>query len=162
MVFANCTHVSLDALYKATKTSANGDVKSKSKATVEDEDGDDDDDDVAAGPELPPDADEQLPEDDDEGRFFGGGLTKNTADVMDFIDEQDNDETVRLDTRSDQLAAKLMDTIQKSEKVDIAWLRKLALNFEKRISKNTELRAKFEDKPEKYVQGQVRVLVSLI
>lgn len=47
----------------------------------------------------------------------------------------------------------LMGLIQKPEKVDIAWLRKLALNFEKRISKNTELRAKFEDKPEKYVQG---------
>ena len=161
MVLANYTHVCLDALYKATKTSANGDVKSKSRATVEDEDGDDDDD-VAAGPELPPDADEQLPEDDDEGRFFGGGLTKNTADVMNFIDEQDNDETVRLDARSDQLKARLTGTIQKPEKVDIAWLRKLALNFEKRISKNTELRAKFEDKPEKYVQGQVRVLVSLI
>ena len=86
-------------MYKATKTTVNGDVKSKLKATSEDVG--EDDDDVAAGPELPPDADEQLPEDDDEGRFFGGGLTKDTADVMDFIDEQDNDETVRLDARSD-------------------------------------------------------------
>lgn len=124
--------------------------------------GEDDDDDVAAGPELPPDADEQLPGDDDEGRFFGGGLTKNTADVMDFIDEQDNDETVGLEARCNQLKLMLTGTIQKSEKVDIAWLRKLALNFEKKISKNTELRAKFEDKPEKYVQGHVRVLVSPI
>ena len=97
MVLADCTHVSSDALYKASKTRANGDVKSKSRATAEDV-GEDDDDDVAAGPELPPDADEQLPEDDDEGRFFGGGLTKDTADVMDFIDEQDNDDTVRLDS----------------------------------------------------------------
>ena len=31
-------------------------------------------------------------------------------------------------------------------------MRKLALNFEKRISKNAELRAKFEDEPQKYVQ----------
>ena len=102
MVLTDCTHVSLDAVYKATKISANGDVKSKSRATVEDVgEGGDDDDDVAAGPELPPDADEQLPEHDEEGRFFGGGLTKDTADVMDFIDEQDNDETVSLDARSD-------------------------------------------------------------
>ena len=100
MVLADCTHVSLDAVYKATKISANGDVKSKSRATVEDV-GEGDDDDVAAGPEAPPDADEQLPEDDEEGRFFGGGLTKDTVDVMDFIDEQDNDETVSLDARSD-------------------------------------------------------------
>lgn len=31
-------------------------------------------------------------------------------------------------------------------------MRKLALNFERRISKNSELRAKFEDDPQKYVQ----------
>ena len=100
MVLADCTYVSLDAVYKATKLSANGDVKSKSRATVEDV-GEGGDDDLAAGPELPPDADEQLPEDDEEGRFFGGGLTKDTADVMDFIDEQDNDETVSLEEGSD-------------------------------------------------------------
>lgn len=82
--------------------SANGDVKTKGRATAEDEVENDDDDDVAAGPELPPDEEEQLPDDDDdEGRFFGGGLTKDTADVMDFIDEQDNDEIVRLDARVD-------------------------------------------------------------
>lgn len=43
-------------------------------------------------------------------------------------------------------------SFQKPEKIDSAWLRKLALNFEKRISKNTELRSKFEDTPEKYVR----------
>jgi hypothetical protein len=35
------------------------------------------------------------------------------------------------------------------EKIDSVWLRKTALNFEKRISQNAELRAKFEDHPEK-------------
>ena len=139
-----------DAVYKATKISANGDVKTNARATVEDEGQDDED--VAAGPELPPDEEEPLP-DDDEGRFFGGGLTKDTADVMDFIDQQDKDETVRLDAGSAKLEARLTASVQKSEKVDVNWLRKLALNFERRISKNTELRAKFEDKPEKYVQS---------
>lgn len=38
---------------------------------------------------------------------------------------------------------------QEAEKIDSAWLRKLALNFEKKISRNAELRAKFEDTPEK-------------
>jgi beta-catenin-like protein 1 len=36
------------------------------------------------------------------------------------------------------------------EKIDIPWVRRLALNFEKRISKNAELRAKFENDPQKY------------
>ncbi len=140
-------------MYKATKTSANGDVKTNARATVKDQGEDDDDNDKVAGPEMPPEEEEPLPDDDDEGRFFGGGITKNTADVMDFIEEQGNDETVRLDACAVELDARLMGVIQKTEKVDIAWLRKLALNFEKRISKNTDLRAKFEDKPEKYVQG---------
>lgn len=139
-------------MYKATKLSANGDVKTSARATVEDEGGKEDDD-IVAGPEPPPDEEEQLPDDDDEGRFFGGGLTKDTAEVMDFIDKQDKDETVRLEASSVRSEARLTGPIQTSEKVDIAWLRKLALNFEKRISKNTELRAKFEDKPEKYVRG---------
>ena len=88
-----------DALYKATKVRAGGDVKTNARATVEDEakEEEEEDDDVTAGPELPPDGEEQLSDDDEEGRFFGGGLTKNTTDVMNFIDEQDND-TVRSDT----------------------------------------------------------------
>lgn len=91
---------------------------------------DDGDDNVEAGPEMP------LEEPDDEdGRFFGGGITTDTADVLDFIDERDNQET-------------------RAEKIDAAWLRKLALNFEKRISKNTELRAKFEDMPQKFMGSE--------
>ncbi len=101
---------STDAVYKATKTSANGDVKTNARATVKDQD-EDDDDDVVAGPEMPPDEEEPLPDDDDEGRFFGGGITKNTADVMDFIEEQGNDETVRSDAYTVELDARLMGVI---------------------------------------------------
>ena len=92
-----------------------------------------DQDERVAGPEMPPEEDE-LPDDED-GRFFGGGVNKNTTDVLDFIDERDKDDT-------------------KPEEIDSAWLRRLALSFEKKISKNTELRAKFEDTPQKYVDRQ--------
>ena len=50
-----------------------------------------DDDDIEAGPSLPP----EEPEDgigDEEGRFFGGGITTDTADALDYIDEVDNDD----------------------------------------------------------------------
>lgn len=40
------------------------------------------------------------------------------------------------------------------EKIDSSWLRKLALSFEKRISKNAELRAKYEDEPEKFMGSE--------
>ena len=59
-------------------------MKSNGRATVED----DNVDDLEAGPELPPD--EDGPE-DEEGRFFGGGITTDTADVLNFIDERDKD-----------------------------------------------------------------------
>lgn len=48
-------------------------------------------DDGEAGPELPPDFEEDVP-DDEEGRFFGGGMEQKTAQAMEYIDQQDEDE----------------------------------------------------------------------
>lgn len=137
-----------DKIYKATKIGPNGDVKSSGKAPVNDEDSMED---IEAGPAMPPEQDEEEagPE-DDEGRFFGGGITKNTTAVLDFIDDQDKDASVRLSNHPDETSLELS-RHQKPEKVDIAWLRRLALNFERRISKNAELRAKYEGTPAKYV-----------
>lgn len=50
-----------------------------------------DDDDTAAGPELPLEGEVELP-DDEEGRFFGGGITNKTAEALDFIDELDKND----------------------------------------------------------------------
>lgn len=50
------------------------------------------DEDQEAGPELPPDFDpeEDIPEDDEEGgRFFGGGMTRQTREAMEYIDQAD-------------------------------------------------------------------------
>ncbi len=126
-------HADPALLYKAARLTTNGDVKGQHHASIEDED--EDEDDVEAGPELPPPDTELEPEDDEEGRFFGGGVNKQTADALDLLDERDKEEFV-------------------VEKFDLAWLRKLALNFEKRISKNAELRAKFEDDPGKFMSSE--------
>lgn len=48
-------------------------------------------DDGEAGPELPPDFDDEVP-DDEEGRFFGGGMERKTAQAMQYIDEQEGEE----------------------------------------------------------------------
>jgi beta-catenin-like protein 1 len=96
--------------------------------TVEDEV---DLDDVDAGPSLPPE-DDVL--DDEEGRFFGGGITSEEKEVLDFIDAREGDKA------------------EGEEVIDISWLRKAALNFEKRVSKNAEMRAKFDGSPERYVR----------
>ena len=67
----------------------NGDVTSNGRVKVEDEV----DNDGVAGPELPPDFEEEVA-DDEEGRFFGGGITTDTAEVLDFIDDRDKDDIV--------------------------------------------------------------------
>lgn len=116
--------------YKSAKLNGNGDVKGSVQASVAD-----DEDEDEAGPSLPPDFDDG-PGDDDEGRFFGDGLDENARDAMEYIDALDGDEAIR------------------EEKYDIPWVRKLALNFEKKVNKNASLRAKYEDDPTKFMESE--------
>jgi len=120
--------------YKSAKTSVNGDAKGKTHASVVDEE----DDELEAGPSAPPEDEEEDygPDDDEEGRFFGGGVDEGTTAALDFLDEREKEETFV------------------EEKYDIAWLRKLSLNFEKRISKNAELRARYEEDPSKFMASE--------
>ncbi|KAF7594385.1 hypothetical protein BBP40_009366 [Aspergillus hancockii] len=119
-------------LYKAAKLEVNDDVKSKGKGPMI---GDEEDDDGEAGPVLPPDFDTEDIPDDEEGRFFGGGVERHTAQAMQYIDQHDEGEVA-------------------PEKFDTAWLRRFALNFERKISKNAELRGKFEDDPQKFMVSE--------
>ncbi|KAI9682945.1 MAG: hypothetical protein M1829_006381 [Trizodia sp. TS-e1964] len=74
-------------------------------------------------------------DDDEEGRFFDGGITNSTARILDYLDTQDGEEIA-------------------PEMIDATWIRKLALSFEKRISKNAELRAKHENDPQKFMASE--------
>lgn len=95
----------------------------------------DEEDDQEAGPSLPPDDDaEDEPEDDEEGRFFGGGVSKQEKDVLDYIEHNEGDEP--------------------DEEINLIWLKRTALNFERKINKNAELRAKYEDDPMKFVASE--------
>jgi beta-catenin-like protein 1 len=118
-------------VYKAAKLSANGSPNGRNRAngaTVEDAGGDED---IEAGPELPPDDED----DDEEGRFFGGGVTRDAAEALDYIDEQDEDGFAE-------------------EKIDSAWLRRLAVSFEKKANKNAGLRARYEGDPQKFMASE--------
>ncbi|KAG9229556.1 Catenin-beta-like protein [Amylocarpus encephaloides] len=121
-------------IYKAAKLASNGNAKTNGRAVVVVAE----DDDIEAGPSAPPDDEEDYgPDvpDDDEGRFFGGGVTQEEKEVLDYMDGQESAEI-------------------QPEKIDSAWLRKLALNFEKKITKNSELRAKFENQPAKFMGSE--------
>ncbi|KAI9807494.1 MAG: hypothetical protein M1825_005434 [Sarcosagium campestre] len=115
--------------YKSLKVHSNGDAKGGS-SDVEDVE----EEDEPAGPKLPPDF-EDVPSDDEDGRFFGGGVTKGTAEILDYVDEKDLGNLAQ-------------------ENYDAAWARKLALSFEKRITKNSELRAKFEGDPKNFMGSE--------
>lgn len=120
---------SLVAAYKSAKLESNSKARA---ATVAD------DDDTEAGPAgLPADFfDVAAPEEEDTegGRFFGGGVNKEQAEILDYVDEREREAG---DTGA--------------EKIDTAWLRKTALAFERKINKNAEMRGKFEDDPHKSV-----------
>ncbi|MCJ1281133.1 hypothetical protein MMC26_000451 [Xylographa opegraphella] len=119
-------------IYKSIKLNDKANARTNGQTTVEDDPEEDDD---VAGPDLPPDMEDEA-ENEEDGRFFGGGITSETADVLDFIDERDQD------------------AVAKPETIDSGWVRKLALNFERKISKNAELRAKFESTPQKFMGSE--------
>ena len=78
---------SSDEIYKSIKTNGQAQIRSNGQATTEE---DDEDDDTVAGPELPPDLEDEAG-DDEEGRFFGGGINRDTAEVLSFIDDRDGE-----------------------------------------------------------------------
>ncbi|KAH6643127.1 Catenin-beta-like protein [Boeremia exigua] len=127
--FENPIEADPSQAYKSAKLQGDGDVKRS--AQVEDEDEDDE-----AGPALPPDFEDEEPGDDEDGRFFGGGLDENAKDAMDFLDAQDGEDVIR------------------EEKYDAAWVRKLARDFEKKVNKNASLRAKYESDPSKFMESE--------
>ena len=91
------------------------------------------DGDMEAGPELPPDEDE---DEDEEGRFFGSGTNQHTNAALDFVDRADDGADMKV------------------EKIDQAWVRRLGLSFERKINKNSELRAKYESDPSRFVASE--------
>ncbi|KAI1098768.1 DUF1716-domain-containing protein [Jackrogersella minutella] len=128
-------------VYKSARLTSNG--HSSRHARVEDEAVDTNEDDIEAGPAPPPEDDENEdygpdipPDDDEEGRFYGGGITAQENDALDYVDDPDPGANAVPD------------------KFDSAWLRRIALNFEKRINKNAEFRAKFETEPQKFISSE--------
>ncbi|CAI6339694.1 unnamed protein product [Periconia digitata] len=132
--FENPSEADPTNAYKSAKLSSNSDAKRALHASASDEQDEDDEDE--AGPSLPPDLESDGDGDDEEGRFFGGGIDEDAKDAMDYLDAQDGEDAIG------------------EEKYDLSWLRRLALNFEKKVNKNASLRAKYEDDPSKFMESE--------
>ncbi|ERF72562.1 hypothetical protein EPUS_02844 [Endocarpon pusillum Z07020] len=123
----------LSPTYKSAKISANG---TPHTSTIEDGD----DAHIEAGPSLPPTETDNAAEeeDDEEGRFFGSGVSADTRQALDYVEG----------AMDGELGA------GEEEVIDAAWLRRMAVGFEKRITRNAELRARFEAEPEKFMTSE--------
>ncbi|RMD43014.1 hypothetical protein DV735_g2153, partial [Chaetothyriales sp. CBS 134920] len=100
--------------------------------------------DVEAGPSLPPpdgEIDEQDEGDDTEGRFFESGISSREKSALNLLANGDVDGDEAADGEAE-------------EQIDLAWLKKTALSFERKINKNAELRAKFETEPLKFIGSE--------
>ncbi|KAH0333047.1 DUF1716-domain-containing protein, partial [Aureobasidium melanogenum] len=125
---------SLPSTNGGTKRKFDGqDAETAYKSARLDDAPENEDDDMEAGPELPPDEDE-----DEEGRFFGSGTNQHTNAALDFVDRADDGDGADI----------------KVEKIDQAWVRRLGLSFERKINKNSELRAKYEGDPSRFVASE--------
>ncbi|KAF1971679.1 DUF1716-domain-containing protein [Bimuria novae-zelandiae CBS 107.79] len=131
--FENPSEADPTQAYKSARLSSNSNAKRPAQPSIADED--EDEDDEEAGPTLPPELEDE-DGDDEEGRFFGGGIDEDAKDAMDYLDARDCEGAIA------------------EEKYDSAWLRKVALNFEKKVNKNASLRAKYADDPSKFMESE--------
>jgi len=136
--FENPSQADPTQTYKTVKLDSDSKGKRPAQDAVAGEDEGSDGNNEEAGPSLPPDMEDEEGDDED-GRFFGGGFDEDARDAMDYVDAQDGEDGIQ------------------DAKCDAIWLRKLALNFEKKVTRNASLRAKYEDDPTKFMESEAEL-----
>ncbi|CAG8537622.1 13610_t:CDS:10 [Ambispora leptoticha] len=79
---------------------------------------------------------EENVDEEEGGRFYGGGLTEEQLEILDYVDQ--------VEIKNEKTA----------ETLDVSGVRKMILKFEKAIIKNQELRVKFPDDPQKFMDSE--------
>ncbi|KAJ7498873.1 Catenin-beta-like protein [Mycena latifolia] len=118
----------------SSSSPSNGNAKGKRAVTMEevpDEDEDMDRDFAPGG-----DAD-YFAEEDDEGRFFGGGLTSEQKEILNIFDNAGGE-----GNQDDPDA------------LSITSIRRMLLRFERAVNKNQEHRSKYPDDPTKFIDSE--------
>jgi beta-catenin-like protein 1 len=122
--------------------------KKSRKTTVQDAEDEDQDmeQDFAPGGDA-----DYFVEEDDEGRFFGGGLTSQQKEILNIFDNAGGDRTlgdVRVSCREANLIFAEVGGCQ-LEELSITGVRRLLLRFERAVNKNQDQRSKYPDDPSK-------------
>ncbi|GAA5942385.1 beta-catenin-like protein 1 [Sporobolomyces koalae] len=125
--------------YKQVKLST--DDHPATRVTIKDANDDDDDREGEFAPNR--DADYFVEEDED-GRFFGGGLSSVQKQVLNIMDHN---------TEQDGAAGDLP-----GQELTTPSIKKMLLNLEKTVNKNRDLRTKFPSDPEKFVDSEFNLI----
>ncbi len=86
-------------------------------------------------------------EEDDEGRFFGGGLTSEQKEILNIFDNANEQEEVR---PGDFVCLQNLIRVQPSQ-LSLSGIRRTLLQFERAVNKNQDQRSKYPDDPTKCV-----------
>ncbi|KAG6917898.1 hypothetical protein DXG01_000507 [Tephrocybe rancida] len=107
--------------------------KGKSRvATVEDEEDVDMDRDFAPGGDA-----DYFAEEDEDGRFFGGGLTSEQKEILNIFESVGGE-----------------GSLDDSESLSITAIRRMLLRFERAVNKNQDLRSKYPEDPTKFIDSE--------
>ncbi|KDQ64547.1 hypothetical protein JAAARDRAFT_187869 [Jaapia argillacea MUCL 33604] len=122
----------------------NGDRVKVRKATVRDEEDEeamdeDESEDFAPGGDA-----DYFVEEDEDGRFFGGGLTSEQKEILNIFDKSGG-EGVREDV----------------EELSITGIRRLIQRFERAADKNQDQRSKYPDDPTKFIDSEADLDTSI-
>jgi beta-catenin-like protein 1 len=125
--------------FPTTPSPTNGSSQDKGesrKATVQDVE--DEGEDVVMDRDFAPGGDaDYFVEEDDEGRFFGGGLTNEQKDILNIFDNAGGE-----------------GTLGDLEELSITGIRRLLLRFERAVNKNQDQRSKYPDDPSKFIDSE--------
>ncbi|GEM09010.1 beta-catenin-like protein 1 [Rhodotorula toruloides] len=131
-----------------TASADKGKGKGKAKAMgVSIQDGSDDEDDAVTGAqegEFAPNGDaDYFAEEDEDGRFFGGGLNTVQKEVLSILEGSRSNAQLPGEDLTPQS------------------VRKQLLNLEKAVNKNRDLRTRFPSDPEKFVDSEFNLLEAI-
>ncbi|KAG6902221.1 hypothetical protein C0995_002853 [Termitomyces sp. Mi166 len=100
--------------------------------TVEDEKDEEVDRNFAPGGDA-----DYFAEEDEDGRFFGGGLTSEQKEILNIFESVGGEAAV-----------------DDSEALSVTAIRRMLLRFERAVNKNQDLRSKYPDDPTKFIDSE--------
>jgi beta-catenin-like protein 1 len=146
---ADTSLISTPSAPSPTNDGATQDKGKSHKATVQDIEDEDEnmDRDFAPGGDA-----DYFTEEDDEGRFFGGGLTSEQKDILNIFDNAGGEGTlddvrVPLQEEVDLIFAEVRG--HQLAELSITGIRRLLLRFERAVNKNQDQRSKYPEDPSK-------------